>query len=199
MDIRGTGNIVGEEQSGQIKDVGVGLYHHMLEEALKEIQDNPDVKSLSKQEWTPQINLGLKVLIPEAYIKDEVLRFSLYKRVSDLHSSTEIDEFEFEMLDRFGPLPDEFKNLLSTIILRNLCKELHIQKIDAGPKGILVSFYKDTVKNPDQLLEFIQKSAGTIKARPDQKLVILKRWGSPVEKIRGLTTLFSDLMSSLKK
>ena len=196
MDIRGMGNIVGEEQSGQVKDVGVGLYHHMLEEALIELKADPDAQIMTQSEWTPQINLGLEILIPNSYISDDTLRFSLYKRISEMTEKEDIDAFKVEMIDRFGPLPQESQNLIETIFLRNLCKQLSIQKVDAGPKGVLVTFYKDTFSDSEKMMRFIGNSHGTVKARPDQKLVILNGWGSPIQIMMGMIKILTKLMEA---
>ncbi|UNM06042.1 MAG: transcription-repair coupling factor [Holosporaceae bacterium] len=194
MDIRGAGNIVGAEQSGQIKDVGVGLYHQMLEEALTEIKKDPTKMEKLSTSWAPQINLGVPVFVPEEYIPDESLRFRIYRRLSHLKTNEEIESFAFEMIDRFGQIPQEFQNLIETIFLRNLCKEINVQKIDRGPKGILLSFYKDTFQNIDLLLSFVAQNAGTVKMRPDQKLVILKSWPND-QIIEKLVNLLNGLRS----
>ena len=197
MDIRGTGNIVGEEQSGQIKDVGVGLYHQMLEEALLELKKSPE--SLSGLEmWAPQINLGLPVFIPETYIEDESLRFRLYRRLSLMKENDDLDLFSLEMVDRFGKIPFPFQTLIETVALRNLCKTLNIHRIDRGPKGILITFYKDTFKNVDALLGWTADQGGTVKLRPDQKLVIIKSWQEE-DLIDALISLLEKLSAKTRK
>ena len=193
MDIRGSGNIVGEEQSGQVESVGVGLYHHMLEEALAELKANPDKPVTLSTDWAPQISLGLEVLIPPAYIPDDGLRLSLYRRISELSDDSETENFRVEMADRFGPLPLETDNLIQIVSLRNLCKELNIQKLESGPNGVLVTFYKNIFLDGPQMMRFIQASYGTVKARPDQKLVILKAWKSPAHVMKGITGVLYSL------
>lgn len=193
MDIRGTGNIVGEAQSGQIKHVGVGLYHQMLEESLLSLKNKHNSEDWDLSHWVPQIHLGLEVMIPEKYIQDESLRFKIYRRLSSLKMKEEIQDFLYEMADRFGPLPLAFLNLISTVELRNLCKELNIEKIDKGPNGILLGFYKNKFHNVDSLMQVISDEKGTVKLRPDQKVVIFKRWAEE-ELIDKLIALLGRLL-----
>lgn len=193
MDIRGSGNIMGDEQSGQIENVGVGLYHHMLEEALAELKANPDKPITLSQDWAPQISLGLEVLIPPSYIPDDGLRLSLYRRISELGNEEETENFRVEMVDRFGPLPVETDNLIQIVSLRNLCKDLNIHKLESGPHGVLVTFYKNTFLDAEKMMRFIKHSSGTVKVRPDQKLVILKAWKTPNHVMKGMTAVLNDL------
>ncbi|OFW96045.1 MAG: transcription-repair coupling factor [Alphaproteobacteria bacterium RIFCSPLOWO2_01_FULL_45_8] len=196
MDIRGSGNILGEEQSGQIENVGVGLYHHMLEDALAELKSSTDKSAPLETHWAPQINLGVEVLIPPSYIPDDGLRLSLYQRISGLATKEETESFQAEMIDRFGPLPRETENLIHIVSLRNLCKDLNIHKLESGPHGVLITFYKNTFADPEKIVRFIQKSCGTIKVRPDQKLVILKVWKSATHLIKGISGLLTELRES---
>ena len=170
MDIRGAGNLVGEEQSGQIKEVGVALYQHMLEEAILNLKD--PAAALKPQDWSPQLNLGLEVFIPESYVRDLNLRLSLYRQISSFETEQELQGFAAELVDRFGKLPDPVENLLEVIKLKNDCKRLNIHKIDVGPKGVLISFYKDTCPYVDRLIALAQKYFHLVKLRPDQKVVL---------------------------
>ena len=109
LDIRGAGNLLGEEQSGHIKEVGFELYQQMLEEAVAEIRDTGEPVDGG---WSPQITVGTAVMIPESYVPDLQLRLALYRRLGDLETTEEIDAFGAELIDRFGPLPDEVQHLL---------------------------------------------------------------------------------------
>jgi transcription-repair coupling factor (superfamily II helicase) len=193
MDIRGPGNLIGQQQSGQVKEVGIGLYNHMLEEALQKVKKG-EIKESHKDDWTPTINLGLEILIPDTYVPDLNLRLSLYRRIGKLDSSEDIRDFTAEMIDRFGPLPEEMKNLINTIELKQLCQKLNIQSIDAGLKGILISFYKDQVSYIEKLLEFINTQNGTVKLRPDSKMVLIRAWGTAQEKLKGMHKFLSNLV-----
>ncbi|WP_225889936.1 transcription-repair coupling factor [Indioceanicola profundi] len=185
MDIRGAGNLLGEEQSGQIREVGVELYQQMLEEAVAAARQGRDGGPPMQESWSPQINLGMPVLIPEAYVPDLGERLTLYRRVSDLVDRQEIDAFAAEMIDRFGPLPEEVDNLLKLVEIKRLCKEAGVQSLDAGPKGAVAGFRENSFKNPSRLVEFIQSQAGTAKLRPDHKLVLLRPWDSPETRMAG--------------
>jgi transcription-repair coupling factor (superfamily II helicase) len=191
MDIRGVGNLVGQEQSGHVKEVGVSLYHHMLEEAILEYKQGGAQKI--EKTWSPHIHLGIEIFIPEAYLKDLNLRLSFYRRLSELNTREEAEDLKAEMIDRFGPLPQEVLNLFSVVHIKNLCKKLNLQKIEAGPKGILVTFFENKCPYIEVLLEFMTLQRNTIRLRPDHKLVILKVWRTPQDQLHGLTHLLREL------
>ncbi len=195
MDIRGFGNLVGEEQSGHIREVGVELYQQMLEEAVASLKSaNKTSATISTtDDWSPQINLGLSVLIPETYIEDLSLRLGLYRRAADLKTAEDISAFATELVDRFGDMPEETKTLIATLDLKILCKKAGIDRIDTGPKGAVFSFYKNTFSNPDALLAYIAKSARNLKARPDQKVVFTHEWKKGDDKIALVKKIISDI------
>lgn len=178
MDIRGCGNVVGEEQSGHIKEVGVELYQTLLHEAILQVRAEHDQTDAPANEWTPQLNLGLSLLIPETYISDLSLRLGLYRRLATLESSNEIHTFAAELVDRFGKIPHECENLLKVIELKIVCKQLNIEKIDAGTKGLVISFYKNQFAKPEALLAYINspetRKLAEVKLRPDQKISFLR-------------------------
>ena len=187
MDIRGAGNIVGEEQSGHIREVGVELYQHLLQEAIIMARaEQANQQDAFQDSWTPQINLSMAILIPETYVKDLGLRLELYRRLASLQDSPQINEFAAELIDRFGALPREVKNLLAVIELKTFCRHAHIEKIDAGPKGLVITFREGKFPNPKALLVYLQSpavhQAGQVKIRPDQKLVFIRDW--PFEQLR---------------
>ena len=194
MDIRGAGNLLGDEQSGQIKEVGVELYQDMLKDAVYSYKNK---EALLEEVWSPSISLGLAVLIPDTYVYDLSTRLALYRKAGDLISSDEINEFNEELFDRFGPPPEEVNNLLQTLIIKNKCLKNNISFIDAGPKGILLGFKNNFFKNTDKLLDWISKSSGQIKVRPDQKLFMEKHLKSREEKIENVLT-FIDKLEDLK-
>ncbi len=195
MDIRGAGNLVGEEQSGHIREVGVELYQHMLEEAIASLKAEKQGEAYTSPDWTPQISLGLSVLIPESYVTDLGLRLSLYKRLSDLTTREEIDLFSIELVDRFGPLPEEVQNLLEVIYLKSLSRQANVDKVEAGPKGVLIGFYQNTFKNPETLINHIADQKGTAKIRPDQKIVYIRSLGSPKARVKEAQKILEDLVA----
>ena len=192
LDIRGAGNLVGEEQSGHIKEVGVELYQRMLEEAVAAARDHVAAEEI-EETWTPTINVGIAVLIPEKYVPDLSVRLGLYRRLSDLKDSREIDRFAVEMVDRFGPMPEEVANLLQIVAIKQACKAAGISKVDAGPKGALISFRNDDFANPGGLIGFIQKMAGVAKLRPDHKMVIMRAWSDSERRLSGVRKIAEAL------
>jgi transcription-repair coupling factor (superfamily II helicase) len=195
LDIRGAGNLLGDEQSGHIKEVGVELYQHLLEEAVAAARagELEEEAAAPADEWSPQINTGAPVLIPETYVADLGIRLSLYRRIGSLATRPDIDAFAAELIDRFGPLPPEAENLLDVVSIKVLCRRANVEKVDAGPKGALVSLRNNTFPNPAGLVDFIGKQAGTVKLRPDHKLVFTRPWETPSMRVKGLQTLLGQL------
>ena len=153
MDIRGAGNLLGDEQSGHVREVGVELYQEMLRQAVEAAKTGKtdDDEASAETVWTPQINLGIEVRIPETYVPDLNVRLSIYRRIGDLGDPQAIDQMIAELVDRFGPLPDSVRNLFAFIELKQLCRSANVEKIDAGPKGISLSFRDDQFARPEQL------------------------------------------------
>ena len=171
MDSRGFGNLVGEEQSGHVREVGIELYQQMLKEAIDDLKHAEDASiSPAQGSFSPQLNLGITALLPEHYVADLRLRMSLYRRLSNLHTADDIEAFAAEMIDRFGALPEEAKNLLWLMQLKLRCILAHIDRLDIGPKGILLGFHKDIFPKPEALISYIATHAARIKIRPDQRL-----------------------------
>ncbi len=196
MDIRGAGNLLGEEQSGHIREVGVELYQQMLEEAVAMAKAGVDIDAddALEDKWSPQINMGTSVLIPETYVEDLSVRMSLYRRLGDLEGRSDIDSFAAEMIDRFGEIPDEVENLLDIVGIKQLCRKVGIDKVDAGPKGAVIGFYKNTAKDPAKIMKWIESKRGAIKIRPhDQKLVAVRHWETTPERVKGVQSLMKEL------
>lgn len=194
LDIRGAGNLLGEEQSGHIREVGVELYQHLLEEAVAAARagDAPDIDAPA-DEWSPQINTGAPVLIPDSYVADLGIRLSLYRRIGGLVAREEIDGFAAELIDRFGPLPPEAENLLDVVAIKTLCRKANVEKVDAGPKGAVVTLRNNTFPNPSGLVEFISKQSGTVKLRPDHRLVFTRLWETPGARVKGLQAVLGEM------
>ena len=174
LDIRGAGNLLGDEQSGHIKEVGIELYQQMLEDAVADIKVGDGKRIGSDRDWTPNISLGLPVLIPEAYVRDLPVRLGLYRRIGALTSDGESDAMAAELVDRFGPLPEEVDNLLGVVALKRLCRESGVEKLEAGPKGMVVTFRGNAFANPAGLVRWLSSKGGTIRLRPDHKLAIVR-------------------------
>ncbi len=197
MDIRGAGNLLGEEQTGHIREVGIELYQQMLEDAVAAAREG-GMKEIADDRWTPQINIGMSVLIPESYVNDLNVRMGLYRRLSDGAEDSDIEAIAAEMIDRFGALPPEVENLLQTVAIKNLCRKCGISKIDAGSKGVVLSFYQDKFTRPDRLVAWITKQAGTAKVRPDQKLVLLRAWDRLDRRLGGLKQVLGELIDLVR-
>jgi transcription-repair coupling factor (superfamily II helicase) len=191
LDIRGAGNLLGEEQSGHIREVGVELYQQMLEEAVAAARGGKSVSEVD--EWTPQIAIGMPVLIPETYVADLSVRLGLYRRLSVLVDQTEIDAFAAEMVDRFGALPAEVENLLKVVAIKHFCRAAGVEKVEAGPKGAVIALRRNTFAKPDKLLTFIARQGHAAKVRPDQRIVFNRAWAGDRERIQGLHGLIGEL------
>jgi len=197
LDIRGAGNLLGEEQSGQMRDVGYELYQQMLEEAIAKIRTG-ELEGLSDagDAWAPQLNLGVPVLIPEDFVPDLDVRLGLYRRLSNLHSKVELEGFAAELIDRFGKLPKEVNTLLLVVRIKDMCKRAGISKLDAGPKGATLQFHNDSFASPQGLVEFIQAQNGLAKVK-DNKIVVRRDWKSDADKIKGAFAIARDLAEKL--
>ena len=193
LDIRGAGNIVGEEQSGHVKEVGFELYQSMLEEAIAKIRSG-NMEALTDDDgtWAPQINLGVPVLIPADYVPDLDVRLGLYRRLSQLHTKVELEGFAAELIDRFGKLPKEVNTLLLVVRIKAMCKRAGIAKLDGGPKGATIQFHNDKFANPAGLVEFVQAQNGLAKVR-DTKIVVRRDWAKDSDKIKGAFAIARDL------
>ena len=193
LDIRGAGNLLGEEQSGHIREVGVELYQQMLEEAVARARSGNAEAPDGEEAFSPQINVGTSVLIPESYVTDLNLRLGLYRRLSTLAEVAEIESFAAELIDRFGPVPDEVENLLQIVAIKQLCRSAGVERVDAGPKGAVLTFHKNRFAAPEKLIHFIQRQAGTVQLRPDHKLVYRRNWETAPERVKGVRRLLGDL------
>lgn len=194
MDIRGAGNLLGEKQSGHIREVGVELYQQMLEEAVAQARHGTGkVATIIDEKWSPQINLGTSVLIPDTYVEDLNVRMSLYRRLNDLINQDEVEAFAAELIDRFGDIPQEVENLLNILKIKQLCKQAGISQVDAGPKGAVVGFHKNNPPNVDGLMKWIQEQRGSVKFRQDQKLVVIRQWENAEQRVKGLQKIVKDL------
>jgi transcription-repair coupling factor (superfamily II helicase) len=199
MDIRGSGNVLGTEQSGHIKDVGMALYHHMLEEEImrQKAGQTAKIQTAGNTDWAPQITTGIPLLIPENYVKDLGVRLGLYRRIGALKDETELADMREELIDRFGAIPQEVENLLQTIEIKQLCYKANVAKIDAGAKGILLSFHNNKFAAADKLFDLVARSFGTLKIRPDQKLFFERDLSDYTTRISMIKKLIKQLLDLL--
>ncbi len=196
LDIRGAGNLLGQEQSGHIKEVGVELYQKMLEEAVACLK--ADEISQRQENWSPQISLGLSVLIPERYVPDLGLRMELYHKFANIENEAELDELRLELNDRFGDVPQEVQNLFEIVQIKAFCRAACVEKLEAGPKGITLYFHNNFFPNPAGLVGFINQQMGLAKLKPD-KLVIIRSWNNIDDQINGVKHILKILAGLIQK
>lgn len=192
LDIRGAGNLLGEEQSGHIREVGVELYQKMLEEAVAEARSGIEEEE-NERSWSPQITSGMPVLIPETYVRDLGVRMGLYRRLAEITEESEIEPFAAELTDRFGSLPQEVENLLEVIAIKTLSRKANVEKIEAGPKGAVITLRNNSFPNPAGLVKFIAQNSGAAKLRPDHKIVYKRVWDIPKDRIKGMRKLMTKM------
>ncbi|MDF3906265.1 transcription-repair coupling factor [Paracoccus sp. AS002] len=197
LDLRGAGNLLGEEQSGHIKEVGFELYQQMLEETIAKLKSG-EIEGTPEDEWAPQLNLGVPVTIPESYVPDLDVRLGLYRRLAELTSNVELEGFAAELIDRFGALPREVNTLLLVIRIKAMAKRANIARLDAGPKGATIQFHGDKFPNPAGLVEFIHDQRGQVKVT-DNRIVVLRDWPTDAERIKGSFAIAKELAAKIKE
>jgi transcription-repair coupling factor (superfamily II helicase) len=190
LDIRGAGNLLGDEQSGHIKEVGFELYQSMLEEAIIEQKAGGVPR---QEEFSPQISIDAPILIPETYVPDLDLRMGLYRRLGELEDRRAVDEFAAELIDRFGDLPEETGNLLKIVETKLHCRAAFIAKLDIGARGAVVTFAESGFPDLPGLLGYIERLKGSAKLRPDSKMAITRNWPTPDARLNGALQLSRGL------
>ena len=193
LDIRGAGNLLGEEQSGHIKEVGFELYQQMLEEAVASLKAG--MTGPVSDKWSPQITIGAPVMIPADYVADLPVRLALYRRLAEIDDEREVAAFGAELRDRFGALPEEVEHLLQIVGIKVLCRRANVEKIEAGPKGAVISFRDNTFANPDRLVAFIHDQGRAARVRPDMKVVFFAEWEEVEERLRGTAAVLRNLVT----
>jgi transcription-repair coupling factor (superfamily II helicase) len=193
LDIRGAGNLLGEEQSGHIKEVGFELYQQMLEEAVTSLKAG--ITAPVADRWSPQITIGTSLLIPEDYVADLSVRLALYRRLAEIEDERDIDAFAAELVDRFGKLPEEVEHLLQVVAIKALSRRANVEKVDAGPKGIVLAFRDNIFANPEGLIAYIREQGNNVRIRPDQKVVFFDDWPRPQDRLKGTAAVLRKLAS----
>ncbi len=199
LDIRGAGNLLGEEQSGHIKEVGFELYQQMLEEAV--ISLKAGITAPVADRWSPQITIGTPVLIPEDYVADLSVRLALYRRLAEIADEREIDAFAAELVDRFGKLPLEVEHLLQVVAIKALSRRANIERVEAGPRGVVLAFRDNVYPNPEGLLGYIHEQGAGVRMRNDpknpkaQQLVFFEDWQRPAVRLKGTAAILRRLVA----
>ncbi|WFL76857.1 transcription-repair coupling factor [Altererythrobacter arenosus] len=199
LDIRGAGNLLGDEQSGHIREVGFELYQSMLEDAILAAKAGELGLEAKPETVSPQITVDAPIMIPEDYVPDLAVRMALYRRLNDAKDKAEIESLAAEMIDRFGPLPDATQNLVRLIEIKHQAIAANIAKIDVGARGTLVTFHNDDFPDGPGLIAYVDRLQGTAKLRPDMKLVINRAWNDPHSRLNGLFQLTKGLSSIARK
>jgi transcription-repair coupling factor (superfamily II helicase) len=199
LDIRGAGNLLGEEQSGHIKEVGFELYQQMLEEAVMSLKAGLTAPVADR--WSPQITIGVALLLPEDYVADLSVRLALYRRLAEIEDEREVDAFAAELVDRFGKLPLEVEHLLQVVVIKALSRSANVEKVEAGPKGVVLAFRDNVFANPEGLIRYIHEQGAGARMRNDpknakaQQLVFFEVWPRPVERLKGTAAILRKLVS----
>ena len=197
LDIRGAGNLLGDEQSGHIREVGYELYQQMLQEAIAALKAGIDEPA--EEAWSPTITMGTPVTIPEDYVPDLTLRMQLYRRLSNLKSEEEIESFAGEMIDRFGPMPEEVEMLMRLVSIKMLCIRAHIDKVDAGLKGVIIGFRDNSFANPAGLVRYVHEQGPEAKVRPDMRVVFIRDFDTVKERLEGTRLIMRTLVNIAEK
>lgn len=198
MDIRGFGNLVGEEQSGHVREVGIELYQYMLAEAVEAAKQKQIPSPLQGEEnFSPQINLGMSVLIPENYVEDLSLRMGLYRRIADAKALADLDALAVEMVDRFGNMPEEVQALFDTMSIKQMCRTLLIEKLDAGPKGMVLNFRPLGEAGASALLKFIASRPTSLKLRPDQSVLVSEKFENNQQKMQKVKAFLQKMIDKM--
>jgi transcription-repair coupling factor (superfamily II helicase) len=197
LDIRGAGNLLGEEQSGHIKEVGFELYQQMLEEAVLSLKAG--ITAPVADRWSPQITIGTALLIPEDYVADLSVRLALYRRLAEIEDERDIEGFAAELVDRFGKLPPEVEHLLQVVAIKALSRRANVERVEAGPKGIVLAFRDNTFANPEGLIAFIREQGRSVRMRNDpknsrnQQLVVFEDWPRSQDRLKGTAAVLRKL------
>lgn len=196
MDLRGTGNLLGEEQSGHIKEVGLELYQQMLEDAVLAVKAKARGEEIAEK-WSPQMSLGLPVMLPPSYIPDLGVRLNFYRRLSWATTKDDLKALYAESVDRFGAPPEDVTTLFEVMGLKQLCKQAGVAKIDVGDRGMTLAFFQNTFAAPTKLITYVLEKKGVITVRPDQSLVIKADIRDPKAKLKLAHKVLRDLVGLL--
>jgi transcription-repair coupling factor (superfamily II helicase) len=194
MEIRGYGNLVGDEQSGHIKEIGVELYQHLLEEEIRKIKENDSSIQETMDNWSPVLNVGVSVQIPANYIDDPALRLSFYRRIAAINDVPQLEALAAEMTDRFGALPDQAEHLISIIKLKQIAKKANVEKVDLGKHAVIITFRNNIAAYPEKIIDLIQNNPKTVKLKQDQKLLITHTWKNPSDIIKGIERILYNFL-----
>lgn len=194
LEIRGAGELLGDDQSGQVESIGFSLYMELLDEAMAALKAGRDIPVNLSLKAGCELELQIPALLPEDYIRDVNIRLRLYKRLASCTSQTDIDELQVELIDRFGLLPEPAKNLIRLAELGLDAKRLDIKKVELTARGGFIEFHPEPKIEPMQLIRLVQKQPKRFSLAPD-RLKISQTTDSAAQRIELLGQLFQDIQS----
>ncbi len=197
LDLRGAGNLLGEEQSGHVREVGYELYQQMVQDAVERLKSGE--QEPEQDTWSPTISLGAPVTIPESYIPDLASRLALYRRLSSLSEEAEIDTMGAEIVDRFGDPPPEVDLLLKLVGIKALCRRAHVEKLDAGARGLTIAFRDNSFANPAGLVKWVTSQGSLARVRPDMRIVIVGDFEKLADRLEGALGTMREIAKIAKK
>ncbi|MCY4445334.1 MAG: transcription-repair coupling factor [Rhodobacteraceae bacterium] len=194
LDLRGAGNLLGEKQSGHIKLIGFELYHRMLEEAVKKLEkqnDFPDDTKLDDQ-WTPKLNLGVEARIPESYISNLDTRLGFYQRLANLTEKADLEKIAVELIDRFGHYPIEVRQFIYVLIIKGICKNLGVKRLECSDNGLTLWFREIERVNVNVLIRLINSEPlkGNIF---NDRIFLRKSWKNPAHRLKSVIKCMNQL------
>lgn len=192
MDIRGAGNILGEAQTGHIKEVGIELYNQLLKEAIELIKDGND--TMDEQEFYPEIKLGISTTISSSYIDNVNIKIKYYRLIADIKNSKEAETIRLEIEKEYGPVTESLKNLMDISLIKIECKKLNIQKISYNSGKILVCFYKNKFANPENLIKYVISHPSIVKFKGEQLFFFTNRSLEIIENVNNTLKLLKNIL-----
>ena len=195
MEIRGAGELLGEEQSGNMNSIGYSLFMEMLDQAVKAIKEGKTPNLDKPFKHGAEINLRIPTLIPEDYLPDVHNRLIMYKRIANAKHQDDLQELKVEMIDRFGLLPDAIKNLFRITALKLLAEKLGVAKIEAGPQGGRIEFGAETQVDPLTIVKMVQSQPQNYRLDGADKLKFMLESEQHDERIKIVETLLKQLSS----
>jgi transcription-repair coupling factor (superfamily II helicase) len=196
LEIRGAGEVLGENQSGNMMEVGFQLYNDMLSEAVRSLKAGREPDLLNPMAATTEINLHAPALLPDAYCGDVHTRLNLYKRLASAEKSEQIDSLLEEITDRFGKLPTQGQTLFDTHRLRVLAKPYGVAKVDAGPKLMNIVFRPNPPIDAARIIALVQKNR-SVKLAGNDKLRIERGFEDPKERAQYVRDVLRALGPAL--
>ncbi|MGH8496021.1 MAG: transcription-repair coupling factor [Gammaproteobacteria bacterium] len=196
LEIRGAGELLGEEQSGQIQEIGFSLYTELLGRAVEAMRSGREPDLTGPLDHAPEVDLGVSALLPEDYLSDVHMRLILYKRIASAADEEALRDLQIEMIDRFGLLPDQAKRLFRLTALKLTAAPLGIRRIKAGPAGGYLEFGPTPDVDPRCIIDLVQKNPQTYRFDGAQRLRFSGRFEQPAERFAVVEKLLSRLSAT---